>query len=137
MKHKMVFLDTSFIISYLNKRDRNHLRSKDIMSKIISGDYGNVCISDYVFSECASVLFKLSRDIKKTEILCNTLKKDLIFYTDKDTFEETFKIFIKQKNTSFSFVDCSIIALMKNNNIKYLATFDKDFENIEGIKVLS
>jgi predicted nucleic acid-binding protein len=106
------------------------------MSKIISGDYGNVCISDYVFSECASVLFKLSRDIKKTEILCNTLKGDLIFYTDKDIFEETFKIFIKQKNTLFSFVDCSIITLMKSNNIKYLATFDKDFDKIEGIKVL-
>ena len=133
----MVFLDTSFIISYLNKRDRNHIKSKAIMSKIISGDYGNVCISDYVFSECASVLFKLSRDIKKTEILCNRLKEDLIFYTDKDIFEETFKIFIKQKNTALSFVDCSIIALMKNNNINYLATFDKDFEIIEGIKVLS
>ena len=133
----MVFLDTSFIISYLNKRDRNHIKSKNIISKIISGDYGNVCISDYVFSECATVLFKLFKDIKKTEILCNRLKEDLIFYIDKDTFEETFKIFTKQKNTSFSFVDCSIIALMKSNNIKYLATFDKDFEKIEGIKLLN
>ena len=107
------------------------------MRKIISGNYGNLCISDYVFSECAIVLFKLSRDIRKTEILCNRLKEDLIFYTDKEIFEETFKIFVKQKNTSFSFVDCSIIALMKNNNIKYLASFDKDFEKIEEIKVLS
>jgi uncharacterized protein len=134
---KMVFLDTSFIISYFNKRDRNHVKSKEIMDKIISGDYGNICISDYVFSECASVLFRLSKNIKKTEILCNGLKEDLIFYIDKDLFEETFKIFIKQKNTSLSFVDCSIIALMKSNNIKYLATFDKDFDNIEGIKVLN
>jgi predicted nucleic acid-binding protein len=134
---KMVFLDTSFIISYLNKRDKNHMRAMELISKIVSGNYGNLCISDYVFSECASVLFKLSRDIKKTEILCNKLKRDLIFYMDKETFEETFNTFVKQKNTSFSFVDCSIITLMKINNIKYLATFDKDFHRVEGIRVLN
>ncbi|MBS3079814.1 type II toxin-antitoxin system VapC family toxin [Candidatus Pacearchaeota archaeon] len=133
----MVFLDTSFVISYLNKRDKNHIKSREVMNKIISGNYGNLCISDYVFSECASVLFRLSRNIKKTEILCNRLKEDLIFYTDKETFEETFKIFVKQKGTSFSFVDCSIITLMRINNIKYLATFDKDFDKIDEIKVLN
>ena len=59
------------------------------------------------------------------------------FYIDKDIFEETFEIFIEQKNTKLSFVDCSIITLMRKNNINYLATFDKDFNEIDGIKVVS
>ncbi|MBS3075290.1 type II toxin-antitoxin system VapC family toxin [Candidatus Pacearchaeota archaeon] len=137
MEIEMVFLDSSFIISYINKRDNNHNLALKIMAKILSGNYGRICLSDYVFSECATIFFKIFKDIKKTEIICRKLKEDMSFYIDKDIFEETFEIFIEQKNTKLSFVDCSIITLMRKNNINYLATFDKDFNEIDGIKVVS
>src|SRR3989344_5083348 len=124
MEIEMVFLDSSFIISYINKRDNNHNLALKIMAKILSGNYGRIYLSDYVFSECATIFFKIFKDIKKTEIICRKLKEDMSFYIDKDIFE-------------LSFVDCSIITLMRKNNINYLATFDKDFNEIDGIKVVS
>jgi len=133
----MVFLDTSFIISLINKKDRNHKRAREVMNNINSNNYGNICISDYVFSECANVILKILNNLKTTEEICTKLKKDVVFFMNQDLFEETWNIFIKQKNNRLGFIDCSILAVMEKNSIKYLATFDKDFENIEGIKVLN
>ena len=36
----------------------------------------------------------------------------------------------------FSFTDCTTLALMEKENIKNIATFDKDFKKIKEINVI-
>ncbi len=36
-----------------------------------------------------------------------------------------------------SFIDCSILALMKKRGISIIASFDADFKDLKNIKVLS
>ncbi|WP_204269068.1 PIN domain-containing protein, partial [Klebsiella aerogenes] len=45
----MIFLDTSFLIAYLNKLDDNHEKACKIIKGIKS--YGTVVISDYILDE--------------------------------------------------------------------------------------
>jgi len=49
----------------------------------------------------------------------------------------SWNIFKEQKNNKLSFTDCTNIAIMRINKIKNIATFDKDFKDIEGINVVS
>jgi len=134
---KMIFLDTSFLVAFYNKDDYHYNKAIKIMQELVKGKYGDVAISDYIFNECVTVLFSRLRDLQKTIMVCENIKKIKIFKIDEDVFEESWEIFKNQKeNTQLSFTDCSILALMKRNNIKTLATFDDDFLKIKDIDVI-
>jgi len=45
-------------------------------------------------------------------------------------------LFSKQKNTILSFTDCTTVSVMRENNIKNIATFDEDFGKIKGINTV-
>ena len=53
---KMIFLDTSFIISYYNKEDINNTRAVNLMKKMSENKDKFFVISDYVFDEFATIL---------------------------------------------------------------------------------
>jgi len=132
----MIFLDTSFLISFYNEKDENHARAWEIMHSLIEGKYSDVCISDYIFDECATVIFMRLKDLEKTIVICEAIKKVTSYDIEKEVFDQAWEIFKNQKNTKFSFTDCTIIALMKEKGIKKLATFDKDFKKVKEIKVI-
>ena len=133
----MIILDTSFLVSFYNKDDDNYDKAWEIMQYLISGKYGDVCISDYIFDECVTVLFSRLKDLEKVAMICETIKKVKIFKVNSGLFDDSWRIFKEQKNTKFSFTDCTILALMRWHGIKNIATFDEDFEKIKDINVVS
>ncbi len=132
-----MILDTSFLIAYCNIRDFHHDKSIKLMSDIISGKYGRIYITDYIFSEIATVLSIRFNDLSKTIIFCELIKDIAMIKINNRIFEEAWKIFKKQKKTKLSFTDCTIIATMKSEGIQNIATFDEDFKEIEGINVIA
>ena len=131
----MIFLDTSFIVSYYNESDENHHEAKKVM-KYILDNFENVGISDYVFNECATVLFYRLKDLDKVAEICSVLMKIIKFRINESVFVKTWDIFINQKDTKFSFTDCSILAVIDRYKVKNLVTFDKDFKKMKGLGVI-
>ena len=43
----MIILDTSFIVSYYNVRDENHLKAAELMEGIADLRFGPIHITDY------------------------------------------------------------------------------------------
>ena len=84
----MIFLDTSFIISFYNEEDDNHKKAWKIMEDLIKDKYGDVVISDYIFNECATVLYLKLKDLKKTTLICETIKQIEIFRVSKGLFDQ-------------------------------------------------
>lgn len=134
----MIFLDTSFIISYYNEHDDNHSRALSLMNKIVSGNYGEFIISDYIFDEVATIAFIRLKNLSEVEKIGNDIQFFTNIYTiEEKVFQDSWNIFVKQYDTKMSFTDCSIIALMRSQRVKYLATFDEDFDKVEGIEILN
>jgi len=134
----MIFLDSSFIISIEVETDQNHKRALEIQEKVIRGEFGPIVISDYVFDEVITVTFGKTKDLNKTSLVGENLRNSLkIIKIDNETFENTWEIFKNQKNTKFSFTDCSILALMEKEDIKNIATFDEDFKKIKTINIIN
>ena len=131
----MIILDTSFIVSYYNLADDNHNGALEIMNKILKGNL-NVCISDFIFSECATVLLAKLKDLNKVVEICEKIKKIDIIRVDENLFEETWDIFKKQEKAKLSFIDCSIIALSKLKEIEKVATFDQELMKLKEIDIL-
>ncbi len=134
---EMIILDSSFIVAVEVETDQNHEKAVEIRNKIIKGEFGDTVISDYIFDETITVTYQKTKDLKKTILIGTNLRNSAkMMNVEEEIFEEAWEIFKKQENTKFSFTDCTIFSIMKLRKINNIATFDKDFEKIEGISVI-
>lgn len=134
----MIFLDSSFLIAYKIENDVHHQKAKILMEKIIKNEFGKPIISDYIFDEVITVIFGKS---KSHELAIETGKELInsfnIINIEESLFKESWNEFIKQKETKFSFTDCSILALMNAHKIQNLATFDEEFNKVGSLRVFN
>lgn len=134
---EMIFLDSSFLVAWEVDKDQNYEKASKIGYQIIAGEFGDLVIFDYIFDETITVTFQKTKNLEKAVSVGVSLKETIeIIYVEEGIFEEAFEIFKSQKGTKFSFTDCTILALMKWYGIKNIATFDEDFEDVEGINVV-
>ena len=139
---KKVFLDTSFILAYVNSNDELHenaLRLEDAENILSQNCY----INNNVLNEVLTL----------TGMKINIDAAEEIYYGLIDSFEilneyaifnytaKTFDIFKKivktnSKKTKLSFTDSSIILTMKESNISDLVIFDKQFKNFNEINLI-
>jgi predicted nucleic acid-binding protein len=129
----MIFFDTSYIVSYYVESEKHHQRSLEI-ARIIE-DREQI-ISRLVIGETINILndkLKLDKNIIKeiyNELFSNyTVIEDHYFYDNalKDTVNSERRI---------PFFDHIYLVLMKELNIKEIASFNKHFNNTKGIKRL-
>ena len=107
------------------------------MNALKSKTYGEVYLTNYIFSECATVLSLRIKDFHKAIKKTNEIKQLPIIFADEELFEEAWKMFQEQKEPQLSFVDCTIVISMRATNISHLATFDKAFKEVRDITVIS
>ena len=133
----MIILDTSFIVSYFNKRDQNHLQAVKLMEEVANITYGPLSITDSIFGEVVTVCLLRLKSLRKASQIGNTLLNSMkIIEVDKTSFDQAWHLFSKQKSTIFSFTDCTTVSVMRENDIKNIATFDEDFGKIKGINTV-
>lgn len=138
MEIKMILVDSNIFIAYANKDDELHSKSLTLIKNITRGLYGKVIISDYIFSEVVTVTFLKTKNLSKAiEIGKLLLKSRIIKIINIESyiFQLSWDIFQKQDG-GLSFTDCSILALMKEENIRYIATFDRDFKEFNEVQVV-
>lgn len=129
----MIVLDTSFIVSYFNTRDQNHLKAVKLMKKI----HEPLCITDDIFGEVVTVSLIRLKSLERASKIGNILLKSLkIINVEKTSFDNAWNIFCKQKETALSFTDCTTISVMQENDIEKIATFDRDFGKISRITAI-
>lgn len=132
----MIVLDTSFIVAYKIENDNHHAEAVKIFDEIVEGKYGKPVISDYIFDETITVVFKRSKKLAIAAATGDELKDSVeILVVDSLFFEDGWKTF-KDQDNNFSFTDCTTLALMKKKNIENIATFDEDFKEIKEITAI-
>jgi len=133
----MIFIDSSLIVADKIENDQHHKEAAKTMNDIATGKYGNPLISDYIFDEILTVIFSRSKKlpiaIETGQEIRNSVE---IRRITESNFEDAWQIFKNQKNTKFSFTDCTTLALMLKEGIKNIATFDQDFSKVKEINVV-
>lgn len=133
----MIFLDTSFIVAAEVTHDSNHSRANAVKDALVGGKFGPVVISDYVFDEAVTVTFVRTKDLAAAKILGEHLRSSAeIIRVDDHTFWLAWTIFTNQKETKFSFTDCTTLVLMQKRGIKQIATFDTDFRSVRALTIV-
>mgnify|MGYP001565472691 FL=1 len=133
----MIFIDTNIFISYYNEDDENHKIAFKILEDIEKNKYGSAFISDYIFDEIMTVsLMRIKNKEKTIEFGSAILKSNIkILKVNQGIFKKTWQLF-QNINSKMSFTDFTSLVFLKKFNIKYIATFDKDFKKIRGIHVI-
>ena len=131
--YKEAIIDSLVWIGAFSERDQYREASKAIFNLFRSGEIKKVYITDYILIE--TVNFLLRKEGFDTALLIFNLllksKNIEIVYVDNLSLDDLYKTFNTYKNLSLT--DCSIIALMKEKNIKYLFSFDSGFDKVKDI----
>lgn len=127
----MIYLDTTFIVSLFINTEVNHEKSVQIWNdnpneeKIIS----NVILSETITLLKIKLKGNTSAIIEIFESIMDTCK---IIYEDKQLTMESFKVFVKYDST-ISLADALSVAIMQKLKIIDIASWDNDFNKIDGV----
>lgn len=118
-----MIVDTSFLISFYDEGDSNHLRAVELMRRY---EKERLLINDYVIGETATVLLykkDLETALQFISIIEQTGTFKVIHMGSQD-FASCCSAFRKQKN-QMSFIDASVVYLARLLN-DGVATFDEN-----------
>lgn len=128
-----VLVDSNFLVAYFNRKDSLHQKASSI-SKNALFNASNVYISNYVFLETSTIIAQ--KVSKKASILIGDyILNDSSFkllHIDAYLHKVTWEIFNNINKKNVSFVDCSLLAVIQEQEIDNLLTFDtKDFKSFQ------
>ncbi|MCL2156396.1 MAG: PIN domain-containing protein [Methanobrevibacter sp.] len=129
----MIFVDTSFIIAFVNDNDGRHKEAVEL-AKIIENE--EKVVSYMIIVEVLNNLRKFKKGKLNQEV----------YRIIKDNFkiqEESINLYDDALMTQLKyhgklgFADCVIIETMKRLNLNQIASFDQHFDGKEGIVRIS
>jgi predicted nucleic acid-binding protein len=132
----VIVLDSSFLISFYNKRDAHHAAAGTLMERFLSGTWGRGLLLEYVFLEIMTVLM-LRRDLSTATRVGRILldAEELEFVPCSDLFVETVERFSNQAGTRLSFADAAIASVARSRAAGQILTFDEEFRKIGSLRI--
>jgi predicted nucleic acid-binding protein len=123
-----LFIDSSGYFALLNHRDDRHAEATDIMRRLAAG--GRMAVTtDYILDETATLL-RARGHYPYAVILLETLRRakacEVVSVTPP-LFDEAAHLFIRHKDSEFSFTDCTNFAIMRKLGLRDALSKDRDF----------
>jgi predicted nucleic acid-binding protein len=133
----MIVLDSSFLVAYQNRRDVHHGAAAAAMERLVAAEWGPALLLEYVFLEVITVLLArrgLDVAVRVATILLQA--RDVEFVPSSDMFLDVLGTFRAQGRGRLSFTDAAIVTVARNRDARFVATFDRDFRQVEGLAVV-
>ena len=133
----MIFIDSGFIYSYVNPKDKLHSIVAKKMRHIFHGKYGTIITSNYIIDEVLTLARARTKDCRLSfniqQLLNIKLNKKRIFkimVIDHFILPLIDTFYQKYCEKGLSYTDCSILAIMDKYRIQFLATTDNGFKGL-------
>lgn len=131
-------LDSVVVIGMFLSNDQWHKQAMEIMKAIDSNKGSSVIITDFILAEILNFLQR--KGSHEIALDCLVRLEENANVTIERIDDRQFalgKDINYRQYPRLSFVDSLTIAYMKEKRIKYIYSFDSDFDGIEGIVRLS
>lgn len=132
-----LLLDTNFIISLLLENNNKHDRTIELKNE---GIFENECyITNLVIQELFTVLGMLTKDTDYVKQAYHMIKDNFIIINEYkiDNFNDKVATTYYEYNTKLSFVDSSLIQVLKEYQLDSIVSFDKDLNNKTDVDVIN
>ncbi len=125
----MIFIDASFFIAALNKKDQWHEKAGEILPIIKTEEK---VTSGLILSESVTLVGSLFGGKTGLILFEYILDNHKVRYADKELSFNAMETFLKYNGT-LSFADSVSVEIMKVLEIKRIVSFDSDFDKVDGI----
>jgi predicted nucleic acid-binding protein len=102
-----------------------------------SCEWGPALLPEYVFLEVVTVL--LARRGFDVAVRVGTIllqARDVEFVRSSDMFPDVMETFRGQRQGRLSFADAAIVTVAHKRAARFVATFDRDFRQVDGVGVV-
>lgn len=135
-----LFFDAGAFIARFDRRDQYHSAALSVLESISKGElpYKKFYTSNYVLQEAVTfVLYETKNHSKALQLLDFITKSEYItiLWVDEKIQEKANQLFRKYSDQMISLTDCTSVALMNENGINAIFTFDRHF-SAPGFKML-
>lgn len=127
MRHRQLFLDTSFILAQFNRKDRFHERARECADLLECTQ--EVFVTTAVLAEVCNSLARSNRSIAIQTVrkLIQQVNVTIIHITKED-FWEAFELYCQRADKSWGLTDCISFKVMGKEGITAALTCDRHFE---------
>jgi predicted nucleic acid-binding protein len=133
----VIVLDSSFLIAYHNTRDAHHAAAARAMVQLVAGRWGQALLLEYVFLEIVTVLLARRGLAVATDVGTALLAaREVELVPCSELFLETLATFRDQARERLSFADAAIVTVARRQAPGFVATFDGDFRDVQGVSVV-
>src|SRR3990172_1280347 len=129
-----IFLDASYFLALISERDVHHKKAVALAGKIEAGEYGEPFTSDHILDEAISVAMRKYGKDEAIILGKQILNSVTILPADYHIIELAWQVF-RETKLGLSFTDCTSLVFIKIAAAVVLATFDKEFEKVKGLKI--
>lgn len=132
-----VFVDTGLFYALQNERAAEHDRATAAFEAVLTGSYGTVYTSDYVYDETVTLVRSRTGAFDEAKAVGDRIlgrgaypEAVEMLFVDRDVFEAALDLFERYDDHSLSFTDATTIALVERRDIDRVLSFDDDFDGV-------
>ncbi len=131
-----IFVDTVAWLALVNKRDKWHIKAKEIRQELIKQNC-TFWVSEYILVEIANAFSKIDSRQSGVNLIESILKSSemKLIWINQNLFDESWNLYKDRIDKEWSLTDCTSIAIMSENRISTAFTSDHHFEQA-GFKIL-
>lgn len=126
----IIFIDTNFLCALYNEKDSLREKARSISPTLENFDY---VISNFILLEAYTILSQRASKIQAIAF-GNYIRKEnpyTIVWIDRNLENDIWSIFKSIKDKNFSYVDASILAVIRKEKISHLLSFDTGFAQLQ------
>lgn len=129
-----IYVDTSALIALLVAEDVNNTRARDAWQMLLNANERPVT-SNYVVVECCALLQSRFGLQAVRELVGGLLPAILVAWVEPNVHNTGVETVLAFGKRGLSLVDCTSFALMRNQGIRRVFTFDPHFTD-QGFEVI-
>lgn len=132
-----VFVDTGVFYAHHDRDATRHEAATKALGRSLSGEFGTVFTSDYVFDETVTLTRSRTGRSADAKTAGDRIRgvgeypaAVEMLYVDEDVFEAAVATFERYDDHPISFTDATTVALVEAHDLDAVLTFDEDFEGL-------
>jgi len=126
MADRRIFLDTSGIFAWINRRDPHH----ELMCSLPTQKGVRLIVTDYIIDEVCTLFLARNIGHRRKDLLqlIQTSKIVQMVWVGQDNFWQAWEWQGKFQDQAFSLTDCTSFVVMKSLSLSEAATTDSHFQ---------
>jgi len=127
-----VFIDTGAFMAYRNKKDVYHSEADDLLRRALQMEFGSIFTTDFIYDETLTLAMvrtgnkNVAKDI--SDVMLSPRIEMIII--DDIILDKARELFFRLFDKGISFTDATTMAVMQQENIGKIITFDSHFKGL-------